>query len=169
VLFQNRGNCPFELGCCTSNRLVGAVGMAFNHHRIAPNDIGFERALKFIGGALALPVFVCQVRLYLGNVLTKAGKRVFHYGSQVVCHFLASVNVVVGVQQNLHERHPSQIFILPPPAAQPGGLVRRHLVRQYLQSSRRKTARGDKPWLQNAINKIAASARIDCGMGLNDA
>lgn len=98
VFFKHGGHSPFELASRAADGLMGIAGAVLHHHRVPPHEPGFERALNFIGCCFGMAVFVRQMRFNTGNVFTKTVKRFLDNCTEVLGHFMASVNIRVGIQ-----------------------------------------------------------------------
>ena len=108
--FGARGSCFSEtqssarssLKLCTVNRLMGATGAILHDERRLSGRSRFEGEMDVVGPDLGHIVGVGHVDLDASDAFAVMALRFRHDRFQVVRHGLASIDVGVHVQQNLH-------------------------------------------------------------------
>lgn len=103
VLFYFTGHRTFEFARGTVDGLMRVTGVVFHDYGAHANHVRFERAVNVVGAGLQHAMSVGQVRLNAGDALAETIQRVFHYRLQMFVHFVTSVSVRVGLQQDLHK------------------------------------------------------------------
>jgi hypothetical protein len=91
-----------ELAQRAVNGLAGRAGVVSGDNRRTPNQLDFQGAMDVEGSDVVGAIGIGQVSLNASDPVAKLAQHLRHNRFQVFAHRLATVDVRVCVQQNLH-------------------------------------------------------------------